>query len=139
LHHNSIFLPAYNKDTEGSNAMQLNTSLGILDQQPTQPSLTSAAKSHSSSHSAEKNGIFYEVTDAAKAPASAATFEAAEKASGVQKVELEIAAAAGLLRTRRASPAASNGNRAESSYEEPRQAIEDLKLPNQSHALDLFE
>jgi hypothetical protein len=77
--------------------------------------------------------------DSAKAPASAATFEAAKKASGIQKAELEIAAAAGLLRTLSASSPSSDGNKAEPTYLELGRTNKDLKQPNQSHALDLFE
>jgi hypothetical protein len=119
--------------------MQLHTTLGILDQQSTQPSFASAAKSRSPSNTADKTGAFSNVIEAATTPAGSATFEEAEKASGIKKYELEIAAAAGLLRTVSPDSQTSAGKKSEPSFEELSRTIEDLKKPNQSHAIDMFK
>jgi hypothetical protein len=71
-------------------------------------------------------------------PPSQATFSAALEASGLQKIQLEIAAASGLLRPlspEHIDPVTLTGP----SLDELMQMIAKLKEPNQSRVVDVFE
>jgi hypothetical protein len=70
---------------------------------------------------------------------SPATAAAAAEASGLEKIELEIAAAAGLLRPFTPDPQLPAPNMSGSSLEELLRIIADLKKPDQSRFVDVFE
>ena len=79
-----------------------------------------------------------QVHQKAAVPPSSSTASAAEETSGLRKISLEIAAAAGLLRPlspEHLTPVTLAGP----SLEELIQTIAKLKEPNQSRYIDVFE
>jgi hypothetical protein len=76
--------------------------------------------------------------DETKTPASKATSAAAAAASGIKRTQLEVAAAAGLLRPISAeNPAAPK--QSDQSLKGLLHTISELEKPDQSHNLDVFE
>jgi len=70
---------------------------------------------------------------------SPATSAAAQEASGLKKIQLEIAAAAGLLRPFNPDPELPAVPKAGSSLEELLRTIADLKKSDRSRFVDVFE
>jgi hypothetical protein len=68
-----------------------------------------------------------------------AAIAAAQEASGLKKIELEIAAAAGLLRPIHPDPQLPGANLAGPALEELLRTIADLKKSDQSRFVDVFE
>jgi hypothetical protein len=97
--------------------MLLPTILRILDQRQPQPV----------------------VVEKIKTPPSSATTAAAEESSGLKKIELQIAAAAGLLRPLNPVPHTAAVNLTRPSLEELLRTIADLKKPDQAPKVDVFE
>lgn len=105
-----------------------------MNQQVTHPKETTASGNKSQSASVKKETSLQKTADTITLPASKATFEAAAKAEGMKKIELEIAVAAGLLRLISPEPEPSAR-----SFEDLLRIVEELKNPAKSHDLDLFE
>jgi hypothetical protein len=83
---------------------------------------------------------FRKMADTITIPASKVTSEAAAKAEGMKKIELEIAAAAGLLRPISPDPPSEpDPEQTARSFEDLLRMVEELKNPAKSHDLDLFE
>jgi len=102
------------------------------------PSAGGGTKSESVAVDKEKS--FRKIADTITIPASEATFEAAAKAEGIRKIELEIAAAAGLLRPISPNPPPEPApDHTARSLEDLLRMVEDLKNPAKSHNLDLFQ
>ena len=72
-------------------------------------------------------------------PASEATFKAAAQAKGMKRIELEIAAAAGLLRPMSPEPPPELNQSSKQGFDELLRTVEELRKPGRSHNLDLFE
>jgi hypothetical protein len=70
---------------------------------------------------------------------SYAEVAAAQEASGLEKIELEIAAAAGLLKPKIPEPQLPIANLSGPALEELLRTIADLKKPDQSRFVDVFE
>jgi hypothetical protein len=79
------------------------------------------------------------VVEKVKTPPSSATIAAAQEASGLKKIELEIAAAAGLLRPLNALPQLPVINLAGPSLEELLRTIAELEKLDQTRKVDVFE
>jgi hypothetical protein len=118
--------------------MLLNSIYDIMNQQLAQPKASTAGKGTAPSASVEKEKTFQKMADTVKIPASEATFEAAAKAEGMKKIELEIAAAAGLLRPISPEPPEDFNQNAQS-FDDLLRTINELEDPPKSHDLDLFE
>ncbi len=117
--------------------MLLNSIYKMLNQQETQQK-AAAGKNTASPAPAEGEKAFSKVAEEVRIPASEATFEAAAKAEGMKKIELEIAAAAGLLRPISPEPPP-EANKYSNSLEGLLRTIEDLKNPPKLPDFDLFE
>jgi hypothetical protein len=110
-------------------AMLISSILQILDQQSFQPKATKKAFEMAAENAAAQFRI----------PNQAATTEVAEESSGLHKIELEIAAAAGLLRPlslEHPLPAAAHPG---PSAEELIRAITKFERPHRSRFVDVFE
>lgn len=97
--------------------MLLSSILRILDQRQTQPNVVKKLE--------------FEPSYAAVA--------AAQEASGLEKIELEIAAAAGLLRPFGPEPKSPAANFGAASLDELLRTIADLRKPDRSRFVDVFE
>lgn len=117
--------------------MLLQSILKILNEQFTQPKIAAAEKD-THPHEKVEGEIFSNIIDKVDTPASAATLDAAMEATGIKRNELEIAAAAGLLRPI-SSENPPTSNQSNQRAEELLKTIEELKKPQKSHNLDLFE
>ena len=109
----------------------------IITQQGIQ-SKAAAGENTASPASAEGKKVYSKLADEARIPANEATLKAAAKAEGMRKIELEIAAAAGLLRPISPEPPP-EANQYANSLEGLLRTIEDLKNPPKSPDIDLFE
>jgi hypothetical protein len=118
-------------------AMLLNSISETPNQQEIQPK-AAAGKNTASPAPAEEEKAFSKSADGVRIPASEATLEAAAKAKGMKKIELEIAAAAGLLRPISPEPPP-EAIKYSGSLEDLLQTIEDLENPPKSPNFDLFE
>ncbi len=86
----------------------------------------------------EKEQVFRKMAEKIKIPAEEATLEAAAKAEGMRKIELEIAAAAGLLRQVCPEPPPEL-NASARNFDDLLRMVHELKNPPKSPNLDLFE
>jgi hypothetical protein len=118
--------------------MLLNTIYEIMNQQAVQPKAAAAGKNKAPSGSVEGEKAFAKMPDTVRVPASEATIEAAAKAKGMKKIELEIAAAAGLLRPISPEPPPESKQYSQS-LDDLLRSIDELKNPRKSPDLDLFE
>ena len=118
--------------------MLLNSIYDIMSQQAVHQKAAAAGKNKPSSGSVEGGKAVSKLEDTIKTPASKATYEAAAKAKGMKKIELEIAAAAGLLRPISPEPPPET-NQNSNSFEDLLRIIEDLKNPPKPSGIDLFE
>jgi len=82
--------------------------------------------------------VFTDRDDETKTPASKATFAAAAAASGLKRTQLEVAAAAGLLRPISAENPAAQKQSAQN-LKGLLRTINELEKPDPSHDLDVFE
>ena len=119
-------------------AMLLHTIREAPNQQGIQPKAAAAGKTTAPSAPVERGKAGAKLVDEVRIPASEATFEAAAKAKGMKKIELEIAAAAGLLRPISPEPPP-DANKYSNSLEGLLRTVEDLKNPPKSPNFDLFE
>ncbi|MBN2320284.1 MAG: hypothetical protein JXR49_14465 [Acidobacteria bacterium] len=118
--------------------MLLNSNFEITNQQAIHPKDAAAGKTKSSSFSSEVEKASSKTVDNVRIPASEATIEAAAKAKGMKKIELEIAAAAGLLRPISPEPPPESKQYSQS-LDDLLRSIDELKNPRKSPDLDLFE
>ena len=118
--------------------MLLNSIYDIMSQQVIHEKAATDGKKKASSDSVKGDKAASKIADTVKTPASKATSEAAARAKGMKKIELEIAAAAGLLRPISPEPPPEM-NKYANSFEDLLRIIEDLKNPPKSSGIDLFE
>ena len=118
--------------------MLLNSIYDMMSQQVVHPKAATAGKNTAPSRSFKGDKAVSKMSDTVKTPASEATFEAAAKAKGMKKIELEIAAAAGLLRPISPEPPPESNQYAHS-LDDLLRTIDELKNPQKSPNLDLFE
>lgn len=122
--------------------MLLQSIINVINQQFPQKEFAKAEKRSTQPIGVEKEKTFSDMIGEAKTPASAATFAAAEEAKGMKRIELEIAAAAGLLRPMSPEPppqAKETPQQHNQSHEELLRTIKGLKNPEELHNFDLFE
>ena len=118
--------------------MLLQSIYDIINQQLSQLKSGKAGLNKSQSTPVEKEKSIVKMEEIIKIPASEATFEAAAKAEGMKKIELEIAAAAGLLRPISPEPPAES-DPSSRGIKDLLRMIDELKNPPKSPGLDLFE
>jgi hypothetical protein len=86
-----------------------------------------------------KQTPFSETFREVRIPASEATLQAAAQEKGMKRIELEIAAAAGLLRPISVETQQESKQPSTKGLVELIRTVEELKNPGKSHQLDLFE
>lgn len=118
--------------------MVLHSIHDIINQQLANLKTAKAGVNKSRSAPVEKEKSFQKMKEIIKIPASEVTFEAAAKAKGMKKIELEIAAAAGLLRPISPKPSP-EPEQSSQSLKDLLRMIDELKNPPKSPDFDLFE
>ncbi len=118
--------------------MLLHSIYEMMNQRLSQPKAATAGADKALSSSGGKEKVFRKMADKINIPANQATLEAAAKAKGMRKIELEIAAAAGLLRPISPEPPPEQ-NASARSFDDLLRIVNELKNPPKSPSLDLFE
>ncbi|MBN2241071.1 MAG: hypothetical protein JW793_00160 [Acidobacteria bacterium] len=118
--------------------MLLNSIYRILNQQAGSREADGAGINAAPSKPDAGAEEFSKVAEKVRIPAGEATLEAAAKAKGMKKIELEIAAAAGLLRPISPEPPG-KPNRHARGLDDLLRTIGELKDPPRSPNLDLFK
>jgi len=119
-------------------AMLLHSIYEFMNQRLAKMKVDDSGAEKAQSSADEKEKVFRKMAEKIKIPAEEATLEAAAKAEGMRKIELEIAAAAGLLRPVGPEPQPEL-NASARNFDDLLRMVHELKTPPKSPNLDLFE
>jgi hypothetical protein len=118
--------------------MFLNSIFQILNLHANPRGAAKAVENDAPDKAADDGEPFSKVVEKVRIPAGEATLAAASEAKGMKKIELEIAAAAGLLRPISPEPPRKT-TRPVQGLDTLLRTVDELKNPPKSPNLDLFE